>query len=75
MHPAPSRELNVITAEQMRVLTSVGLAQPQHQGIAAFTYYDGSWWAYGPRQDGVGELMWFRTDEPVPYQTEKEGLQ
>lgn len=71
MRPAPSRELNVITAEQMRALTSAGLAHPQHESIAAFTYYDGSWWAFGPCQDDVGESMWFRTGEIDRHQTER----
>jgi hypothetical protein len=56
-------ELNVITAAQMLALTHAGLALPQHERIAAFTYYDGSWWAFAPPEDDVGEAMWFRADD------------
>lgn len=55
-------ELNVLTAAQMRALTSAGLAHPQHENIAAFTYYDGSWWAFAPREDDEN-AMWFRADD------------
>ena len=55
-------ELKVLTAAQMRALTSAGLAHPQHESIAAFTYYDGSWWAFSPREDGEN-AMWFRADD------------
>src|SRR5579871_6438749 len=43
--------LNVLTAAQMQALTDAGLAHPQHETIAAFTYYDGSWWAYASHTD------------------------
>ena len=56
-------ELNVITAAQMQALTNGGLAHPQHESIVAFTYYDGSWWAFAPPEDDVGEAMWFRADD------------
>ena len=56
-------ELNVITAAQMQALTNAGLAHPQHESIAAFTYYDGSWWAFAPGEDDVGDAMWFRADD------------
>ena len=55
-------ELNILTAAQMRALTSAGLAHPQHESIAAFTYYDGSWWAFAPREDDE-DAMWFRADD------------
>lgn len=63
-------QLNVLTAAQMQALTDAGLAHPQHQTIAAFTYYDGSWWAYAsnthhdpsaPADDDTA--MWFRADD------------
>ena len=62
--------VNVLTSQQMRALTNAGLAHPQHETIAAFTYYDGSWWAYGsavehdpaaPPDDENG--TWFRADD------------
>jgi hypothetical protein len=63
-------ELNVLTATQMQALTNAGLAHPQHQTIAAFTYYDGSWWAYASSNDhapGAPEetdgAVWFRADD------------
>jgi hypothetical protein len=59
-------ELHVLTAAQMRALTNAGLAHPQHETIVAFTYYDGSWWAYAPRKghpDGDEGAMWFRADD------------
>jgi len=56
-------ELNVVTAAQMRALTNAGLAHPQHETIVAFTYYDGSWWAFGPREDDDEDAMWFRADD------------
>lgn len=64
-------QLNVLTATQMQALTDAGLAHPQHQAIAAFSYYDGSWWAYASHADhdsstsaGGGEsAMWFRADD------------
>ena len=69
LRPASSREgvitmpeLNILTAPQMRALTSVGLAHPQHESIAAFTYYDGSWWAFAPIE-GDEDAMWFRADD------------
>ena len=64
-------QLNVLTAAQMQALTAAGLAHPQHETIAAFTYYDGSWWAYASRnhhdpdasdQDDT-DGMWFRADD------------
>ncbi|MBS2965944.1 hypothetical protein KGA66_23060 [Actinocrinis puniceicyclus] len=63
--------LNVLTAAQMQALTRAGLAHPQHETIAAFTYYDGSWWAYASRTDhdpdAVDEdddgAVWFRADD------------
>lgn len=65
--------LNVLTAAQMRALTAAGLAHPQHETIAAFTYYDGSWWAYASREhpddpDAApdaddGDALWFRADD------------
>lgn len=56
-------ELNILTAAQMQALTSAGLAHPQHESIAAFTYYDGSWWAFAPREDDDADGSWFRADE------------
>lgn len=64
-------DLNVLTAAQMQALTAAGLAHPQHQTIAAFTYYDGSWWAYASRNDRDSDsseqdeegAMWFRADD------------
>src|SRR5262249_50886778 len=63
-------ELNVLTTAQMQALTDAGLAHPQHHTIAAFTYYDGSWWAYAshtdndPSQPDNGHsAMWFRADD------------
>lgn len=62
-------DLNVLTAAQMQALTDAGLAHPQHQTIAAFTYYDGSWWAYASAGTDSGgneqhhEPVWFRADD------------
>jgi hypothetical protein len=62
--------VNVLTGKQMQALTAAGLAHPQHDTIVAFTYYDGSWWAYGsatehdpaaPPDDETG--TWFRADD------------
>lgn len=62
--------INVLTSAQMQALTDAGLAHPQHHAIAAFTYYDGSWWAYASKQDhdpntdqDDGGAMWFRADD------------
>lgn len=62
--------LNVLTTAQMQALTDAGLAHPQHQTIAAFTYYDGSWWAYASNThhepsapDDGQSAMWFRADD------------
>lgn len=65
-------QLNVLTTRQMQALTDAGLAHPQHDTIVAFTYYDGSWWAYaskgsqnphsGDEDEGAG-AMWFRADD------------
>lgn len=55
-------EVHIITAAQMRALTNAGLAHPQHDTIVAFTYYDGSWWAFAPREDDE-DAMWFRADD------------
>jgi hypothetical protein len=64
-------DVNILTAAQMQGLTNAGLAHPQHETIVAFTYYDGSWWAFASRQahdsDAAGEddegAMWFRADD------------
>lgn len=56
-------ELKVLTAPQMHALTSAGLARPQHETIVAFTYYDGSWWAFAPSEGAGGVAMWFRADD------------
>lgn len=62
--------VNTLTGAQMQALTTAGLAHPQHETIVAFTYYDGSWWAYGspaehdpaaPPADETG--TWFRADD------------
>lgn len=62
--------VNVLSGKQMKALTNAGLAHPQHDTIVAFTYYDGSWWAYGsstehdpaaPPDDEAG--TWFRADD------------
>jgi hypothetical protein len=62
--------VNTLTGAQMQALTNAGLARPQHETIVAFTYYDGSWWAYGsaaehdpaaPPSDETG--TWFRADD------------
>ena len=63
--------VNVLTGQQMQALTNAGLAHPQHETIVAFTYYDGSWWAYGSTtehdpaapdpDDETG--TWFRADD------------
>ena len=62
--------VNVLTGKQMQALTAAGLAHPQHETIVAFTYYDGSWWAYGsatehdpsvPPDEDTG--AWFRADD------------
>jgi hypothetical protein len=64
-------DANVLTAAQMQALTNAGLARPQHETITAFTYYDGSWWAFASpnhdpdatnEDDGEG-AMWFRADD------------
>lgn len=65
--------LNVLTTAQMQALTDAGLAHPQHQAIAAFSYYDGSWWAYAsqpdhdpstPNSGSDGDsALWFRADD------------
>jgi len=56
-------ELNTITVAQMRALTDAGLAHPHHESIAAFTFYDGSWWAFAPREDDDEDALWFRADD------------
>jgi len=56
-------ELNVVTAGQMQALTNAGLAHPQHEKVVAFTFYDGSWWAFGPPENEHGDAMWFRADD------------
>jgi hypothetical protein len=64
-------DLNTLTSAQMGTLTKAGLAHPQHETIAAFTYYDGSWWAFASRKgddsDAADEddegTMWFRADD------------
>jgi hypothetical protein len=62
-------DINVLTLAQMQALTDAGLARPQHDTIAAFTYYDGSWWAYATQKDyanpagSTGEAVWFRADD------------
>lgn len=65
-------DLNVLTAEQMQALTNAGLAHPRHETIAAFTYYDGSWWAFASRKDHDPAspedsddegAVWFRADD------------
>jgi hypothetical protein len=62
--------VNTLTGAQMQALSNAGLAHPQHETIVAFTYYDGSWWAYGsatdhdpaaPADDDTG--TWFRADD------------
>jgi len=77
MRPTPTTDqgvitmsdLHVLTAAQMRALTNAGLAHPQHETIVAFTYYDGSWWAYAPLKDHAPDAddddgaMWFRADD------------
>lgn len=64
--------LNVLTSTEMQALTDAGLAHPQHETIAAFAYYDGSWWAHASKQnhnpaapkDGDNEdTVWFRADD------------
>ena len=63
--------VNVLTSKQMQVLTDAGLAHPQHETIVAFTYYDGSWWAYGSAAEhdpaapdpGDESGTWFRADD------------
>jgi hypothetical protein len=66
-------ELNTLTAAQMHALTNAGLAHPQHDTIVAFTYYDGSWWAYASHKDHSRDAtanpaldqdaVWFRADD------------
>jgi hypothetical protein len=65
-------QLNILTAAQMQALTRAGLAHPQHETIVAFTYYDGSWWAFASKKnhdpDASGSTdntgaMWFRADD------------
>ena len=65
-------DVNVLTSAQMHALTTAGLAHPQHETIVAFTYYDGSWWAFASRpdhdpdaadQDDGDGAMWFRADD------------
>ena len=56
-------ELNVVTAAQMRALTTVGLAHPQHESVDALTYYDGSWWAFAAGQDREEDALWFRANK------------
>jgi len=65
-------DLNVLTSAQMQALTNAGLARPQHETIVAFTYYDGSWWAYASKMDhdpaapeGADDegAVWFRADD------------
>jgi hypothetical protein len=63
-------QLNILTAAQMQALTTAGLAHPQHETIVAFTYYDGSWWAFASRNHdpdaGAGDeqgALWFRADD------------
>lgn len=62
-------DTNVLTGAQMQALTDAGLAHPQHGTIAAFTYYDGSWWAHATQRGrlavaGHGEdEVWFRADD------------
>lgn len=69
--PTATPPLNVLTASQMQALTNAGLARPHDETVAAFTYYDGSWWAFtsgqepdspsSERADDEGE--WFRADD------------
>jgi hypothetical protein len=51
----------------MRALTDAGYAHPQHETIVAFTYYDGSWWAYASHDDrdqaASDGAVWFRADD------------
>ena len=75
-HPAADQgvitmsALNILTSAQMRALTNAGLAHPQHETVAAFTYYDGSWWAFASQRNHKPEeadedqgAMWFRADD------------
>jgi hypothetical protein len=64
--------LNVLTSGQMQALIEAGLAHPQRDTIAAFTYYDGSWWAHascnGQSPDAHADVwdtgaVWFRADD------------
>lgn len=70
LRPTPSEqgvitmpELNVVTAAQMRALTNASLAHPHDENIVAFTYYDGSWWAFAGREADDSDAMWFRADD------------
>jgi len=62
-------DTNVLTAAQMQALTDAGLAHPQHDTIAAFIYYDGSWWAHATLKGHLrvvgrtDDEVWFRADD------------
>lgn len=57
-------DINVLTAAQMLALTNAGLAHPHHDTVAAFTFYDGSWWAFDSSNDRTSDTaaMWYRAD-------------
>jgi hypothetical protein len=65
-------QINVLASAQMQALTNAGLAHPQHETIVAFTYYDGSWWAFASKEDHDPAApedakdegaVWFRADD------------
>lgn len=64
-------DVNILTSAQMRALNTAGLARPHDENIVAFTYYDGSWWAFASHKahdpDAMEEddedAMWFRADD------------
>lgn len=62
MRPA-TQDLNVLTDPQMRALTNTGLARPQHEHVTAFTFYDGSWWAFASPETDEEQALWFRADD------------
>jgi hypothetical protein len=64
-------DVNVLTAAQMQALTNATLAHPQQEAVVAFTYYDGSWWAFAPNdhssdatdEDESDAARWVRVND------------
>jgi len=58
-----------IADAQMRTLIDAGAAHPQHDTVAAFMYYDGSWWVHAtPDRAAAARAenacgVWLRADD------------